>query len=88
MGAKPTSPKKIEVKLVRSMIGSTERQINTLRSLGLRRVGASRVHTINPQIEGMLIKVAHLVSIKEVADAQNAPKDAVKSAPDDASSGE
>jgi large subunit ribosomal protein L30 len=57
--------KKVEVKLVRSMIGSTETQINTLRSLGLRRVGASRVHTVTPQIEGMLVKVAHLVSIKD-----------------------
>jgi large subunit ribosomal protein L30 len=65
MGAEQKAQKKVEVKLVRSMIGSTERQINTLRSLGLRRVGASRVHSLNPQIEGMLVKVAHLVSIKD-----------------------
>jgi len=57
--------KKVEVKLVRSKIGSTEAQVNTLRSLGLRRVGASRVHTVTPQIAGMLDKVAHLVSIKD-----------------------
>jgi len=65
MGAEQKAQKKVEVKLIRSMIGSTERQINTLRSLGLRRVGASRVHNLNPQIEGMLVKVAHLVSIKD-----------------------
>jgi len=57
--------KKVEVKLIRSMIGSTETQINTLRSLGLRRVGAKRVHTITPQIAGMIVKVAHLVSVKD-----------------------
>jgi large subunit ribosomal protein L30 len=58
--------KKVEVALVRSMIGSTKAQVNTLRSLGLRRVGASRQHTLTPQIQGMLGKVAHLVSIKDV----------------------
>ena len=58
--------KRIEVSLVRSMIGSTEVQINTLRSLGLRRVGARRKHTLTPQIKGMLVRVAHLVSIKDV----------------------
>lgn len=65
MGAEQKAQKKVEVKLVRSMIGSTETQINTLRSLGLRRVGASRVHTLNPQIEGMIGKVAHLISVKD-----------------------
>ncbi|MDR2733874.1 MAG: 50S ribosomal protein L30 [Spirochaetota bacterium] len=65
MSAEQQTQKKIEVRLVRSMIGSTETQINTLRSLGLRRVGASRVHTLNPQIEGMLVKVAHLISVQD-----------------------
>ncbi|HPH02251.1 MAG TPA: 50S ribosomal protein L30 [Spirochaetota bacterium] len=57
--------KKVEVTLAKSFIGSTESQVNTLRALGLRRVGKSRVHVVTPQIQGMLDKVAHLVSVKD-----------------------
>ncbi len=57
--------KKVEVTLTKSFIGSTDAQVNTLRGLGLRRVGKSRVHVVTPQIKGMLDKVAHLVSIKD-----------------------
>ena len=57
--------KKVEVTLVKSFIGSTAAQVNTLRSLGLRRVGKTRVHTVTPQIKGMIERVAHLVTVKD-----------------------
>jgi large subunit ribosomal protein L30 len=57
--------KKVEVTLVKSMIGSTDAQIKTLRGLGLRRVGKTRAHVVTPPIKGMLDKVAHLVSVKD-----------------------
>lgn len=57
--------KKVEVTLTKSCIGLTDAQIRTLRGLGLRRIGRTRVHVVTPQIKGMLDKVAHLVSIKD-----------------------
>jgi large subunit ribosomal protein L30 len=49
----------------RSSNGSNRRQLDTLRSLGLRRIG----HTVQvddcPQARGMLHAVRHLVEVKE-----------------------
>ena len=49
----------------RSRNGSDKRQRETLRSLGLRRIGHSVEHEDTPQIRGMLAKVAHLVEVSE-----------------------
>jgi len=51
----------------RSGNGSNSRQLDTLRSLGLRRIG----HTVEvkdcPQTRGMLHAVRHLVEVSEEA---------------------
>ncbi len=47
----------------RSRNGSDKRQIDTLRSLGLRRIGHSVEHADTPQIRGMIHKVRHLVEV-------------------------
>jgi large subunit ribosomal protein L30 len=52
----------------RSRNGSDQRQIDTLRSLGLRRIGHSVEHTDTPQIRGMIAKVSHLVEVSEESD--------------------
>jgi large subunit ribosomal protein L30 len=49
----------------RSRNGSDKRQINTLRSLGLRRIGHTVEHSDTPQIRGMIHKVRHLVEVSE-----------------------
>ena len=49
----------------KSRNGSDKRQIDTLRSLGLRRIGQSVEHSDTPQIRGMIAKVAHLVEVSE-----------------------
>ena len=67
-----TSPAgRIRLTLRRSLIGRPEGQRRIAYSLGLRRVGASRVHTRTPGMEGALKRVAHLVSVEEVVDGQN-----------------
>ena len=58
---------KIKVTLVRSPIGLEKKQRLTAEALGLRRLQRSRVHTNNPQIRGMIHKIAHLVAIEEVS---------------------
>jgi large subunit ribosomal protein L30 len=53
----------------RSRNGSDKRQIDTLRSLGLRRIGHSVEHSDTPQIRGMIHKVRHLVEVSEENDS-------------------
>lgn len=49
----------------RSRNGASKRQRDTLRSLGLRRIGHSAAHEDTPQIRGMIDKVKHLVEVSE-----------------------
>ncbi|HEY3727113.1 MAG TPA: 50S ribosomal protein L30 [Solirubrobacteraceae bacterium] len=49
----------------RSRNGSDKRQVATLRSLGLRRIGHTVEVTDSPQIRGMIHKVRHLVEVEE-----------------------
>ncbi len=49
----------------RSRNGCDKRQLDTLRSLGLRRIGHKVEVSDTPQIRGMLHKVRHLVEVEE-----------------------
>jgi len=56
----------LKVKQVRSRIGRHKNQRDTLRSLGLKRIGDVVVKEDRPEIRGMLATVPHLVSVEEV----------------------
>ena len=49
----------------RSRNGTDKRQAETLRSLGLRRIGQTVQKDDSPQIRGMIHKVRHLVEVSE-----------------------
>jgi large subunit ribosomal protein L30 len=49
----------------RSRNGSDKRQLETLRSLGLRRIGHSVEREDSPQLRGMIYKVRHLVEVSD-----------------------
>ena len=49
----------------KSRNGSDKRQLDTLRSLGLRRIGHTVEVSDTPQIRGMIAKVRHLVEVEE-----------------------
>ena len=53
----------IRVTQVRSGIGTKPKHRGTLRALGLRGVGRSRVLPDRPEIRGMLARVPHLVEV-------------------------
>lgn len=55
----------IKVRLVRSPIGSTERQRQTLRALGLGRVGKSAVVQDNAATQGRIRTVQHLIEVQQ-----------------------
>ena len=59
---------KLRITQRRSRNGSDQRQRDTLRSLGLRRIGHSVEHDDTTQIRGMIAKVAHLVEVSEGSD--------------------
>jgi large subunit ribosomal protein L30 len=49
----------------RSRNGANKQQRDTLRSLGLRRIGHQVEHADTPQIRGMIRRVRHLVEVSE-----------------------
>ncbi len=55
----------IRVTQRKSRNGCDQRQLDTLRSLGLRRIGHTVEHADSPQLRGMLHKVRHLVEVQE-----------------------
>jgi large subunit ribosomal protein L30 len=59
---------RIRVRLRGSPIGGTDRQRQTIRGLGLRQIGDSRVLDKTAAVAGMIRKVAHLVEVEDAND--------------------
>ncbi len=57
---------RLKVTQTRSKIGGTKGQRNSLRSLGLKRIGDMVVKEDRPEIRGMIQVVRHLVAVEEV----------------------
>ncbi len=58
---------RLKVTLSRSQIGCSERQRATLRGLGLRKIGGSRLLENTPSVRGMVKAVIHLIEVAEVS---------------------
>jgi large subunit ribosomal protein L30 len=56
----------LKVKQTKSSIGCKQNQRDTLRSLGLKRIGHEVVKEDRPEVRGMLHTVRHLVLVEEV----------------------
>jgi large subunit ribosomal protein L30 len=56
----------LKITQVKSKIGGTSEQRNSLRSLGLRRIGQVVVKPDRPEFRGMIKAVRHLVMVEEV----------------------
>ncbi|AMQ04754.1 MULTISPECIES: 50S ribosomal protein L30 [Sporosarcina] len=57
---------KLEVTLTKSVIGSKPAQRKTVEALGLRKLHQMVEHQDNVAIRGMINKVDHLVTVKEL----------------------
>ncbi|MFD0961961.1 50S ribosomal protein L30 [Paenibacillus chungangensis] len=57
---------KLQITLVRSLIGRNEKQRATVESLGLRKIRQSVVLNDTPAIRGMVHHVSHLIKVEEV----------------------
>jgi large subunit ribosomal protein L30 len=60
-------PTRLEIKQVRSEIGSPRDHRGTLRALGLKRMNHTVVHDDTPVVRGMVRKVAYLLEVREVS---------------------
>ncbi|HLR09155.1 MAG TPA: 50S ribosomal protein L30 [Bacillota bacterium] len=58
--------KQLEITLAHSLIGTNEKQRKTVESLGLKKVHQSVVREDTPSLRGMIDKVSHLVTVKEL----------------------
>ncbi|MBN1487186.1 MAG: 50S ribosomal protein L30 [Anaerolineae bacterium] len=56
----------LRITLVRSPIGYSGRQKDTVKALGLRKLNQVVVRPDNPAVRGMVTKISHLVEVKEV----------------------
>jgi large subunit ribosomal protein L30 len=56
----------LKVKQLKSSIGCKSNQRETLRSLGLKRIGDVVVKEDRPEIRGMVQTVRHMVTVEEV----------------------
>ncbi len=57
---------RLQVTQVRSGVGRKQNQRDTLRSLGLKRIGDVVVKEDRPEFRGMVDAISHLVDLKEV----------------------
>jgi large subunit ribosomal protein L30 len=57
---------RLKVTQIKSKISEKQNQRDTLRSLGLHRIGDVVVREDNPQNRGYVRTVAHLVKVEEI----------------------
>ncbi len=63
--AKKAASKKLQIKLVHSLIGRKKDQIATAQSLGLRKIGDCVSQPDNAATQGKVAKIIHLIEVIE-----------------------
>ena len=58
--------KKLKITLVKSPIGYSYDQKDTVKRLGLKKLHKTVIKDDTPQIRGMIRKVSHLVKVEEI----------------------
>jgi large subunit ribosomal protein L30 len=61
-------PGKLEIRQVRSVSGRQETQRRTLRALGLKKNQTSVIHNDTPAIRGMINKIPHMLTVREITE--------------------
>lgn len=55
----------IRITMIKSPIGYSQRQKDTVKALGLRKMHQTVEHIDTPVIRGMIAKITHLVQVEE-----------------------
>jgi large subunit ribosomal protein L30 len=59
---------KLKVTLIKSPISSLQKHIDTVKALGLHKVGQSVIKEDNPCIRGQIFRVKHMVTVEEISE--------------------
>lgn len=57
---------KLKITLKKSISGRLQKQIDTVKALGLRKIGQSVIKEDNDCIRGQIFVVKHMVDVEEV----------------------
>ena len=68
---KKTEFPKIKIKLVKSLIGRSDRQQATVKGLGLRKINSQVIREKRPEILGMIRKIEFMLQVEEVGNDQS-----------------
>ena len=58
--------KTLKIKQIKSAIGYSRREKNTIKALGIKKLQQEVIRPNNPQIKGMIEKVKHLLKVEEI----------------------
>ena len=58
--------KKVKLTQVKSIIDRSQRQKDTMKALGLRKINHSVEKEVTPQVQGMITKVSHLITVEDI----------------------
>jgi len=58
--------KKLEITLIKSLIGRNQKQRANIQALGLRKIRQTVIHNDTPQIRGMIHLTDFMLTVKEV----------------------
>ena len=59
---------KLKVTLIKSPISSLQKHIDTVKALGIHKVGQSVIKEDNPCIRGQIFRVKHMVTVEEISE--------------------
>jgi len=58
--------KKLEITLIKSLIGRNQKQRANIEALGLKKIRQTVIHNDTPQIRGMIHLTDFMLTVKEV----------------------
>ncbi len=57
---------RLKITLIKSINKAREREVATVKALGLKKLNSSVEQPDNPQIRGMINRVSHYVRVEEI----------------------
>jgi len=67
---KVTYPR-LKIKLIKSLIGRSDRQQATVKGLGLRKINSEVIREKRPEILGMIRKIEFMLQVEEIGNDQS-----------------
>jgi large subunit ribosomal protein L30 len=62
---------RLKIKLIKSLIGRSDRQQATVKGLGLRKINSEVIREKRPEILGMIRKIEFMLKVEEIDNDQS-----------------